>query len=149
MTDQPRRRRMSRHATLVLLTSLPGLAGCGGCGGRPAAPVAAPAAPEPTEEVEEEQVEPPPTGPEHLVGAPFVGWWHVAHPPVIVRRVIPRSAVASGGYVRSGTGVYRRTYYGGRSVFLGGSHPSGPGPAHASPISRGGFGSTGHGAVGG
>jgi hypothetical protein len=137
MADEPRRRRMSRHVSLVLLTSLPGLAGCGGCGGR-----------ESTEEVEEVTEVPPPDGQAHVIGSPFVAWWHATHPPVVVRRTVPRSALASGGYSRGGRRVYYRPYYGGRTGFLSGGS-SYHGPSHAAPVTRGGFGSTGHAAAGG
>src|SRR5687767_15630902 len=113
MADQPRRRRMSKSISLVLLTSLPGLAGCG----------------ERTVEVDEVTEEPAPSGPEHVIGAPFVAWWGATHPPVIVRKTVPRSAAAVGGYHRGG----RRVFFvpvGGRSGYVGGGHPSsGRGPA--------------------
>ena len=135
MADQPRRRRMSRSISLVLLTSLPGLAGCGGCGR------------EKTVEVDEVTEEPPPSGPEHVVGAPFVAWWAATHPPVVVRKTVPRSMASSGGYHRGRSRVFF-VPVGGRSSYVGGGHPA-PGPGHAAPVSRGGFGSSGHGAVGG
>ncbi|HJZ94417.1 MAG TPA: hypothetical protein VKE40_26370 [Gemmataceae bacterium] len=137
MADEPRRTRMSRHVSLVLLTSLPGLAACGGCDGR-----------EPTEEVEEVTEQPPPDGPAHVIGAPFVAWWQATHPPVVARRTVPRSALAAGGYSRGGSRVYYRPLYGGRSAFLSGGS-SYHGPANAAPVTRGGFGSTGHAAAGG
>src|SRR5262245_57585995 len=130
---EPRRRRMSRSISLVLLTSLPGLAGCGG---------------EKTVEVDEVTEEPPPSGPEQLVGGPFIGWWRATHPPVVVRKTVPKSTAASGGYH---SGRHRVVFVpvGGRSSYMGGSYSRGPGPAHSGPVSRGGFGNTGHGAVGG
>ena len=135
MADELRRRRMSRHITLVLLSSLPGLAGCGGCKGND------------TEEVEEvTEGEPPPSGPEQLIGGPFVIWWHGTHPTTIVRRTVPRSAVSSGTTTRTGSrSYYRPIYIGGRSGYVGGSSNAG----HSSGVSRGGFGSTGHSAAGG
>jgi hypothetical protein len=138
MAEEPRRRRMSRSISLVLLTSLPGLAGCGQRG-------------EPTEEVEEVTEEPPPSGPEQVIGAPFVAWWGATHPPIVVRKTVPRSVAASGGYSRGGSRVYYRpyyggSYYGGRSGYLGGGRPAGP--SHSAPVTRGGFGSTGHAAAG-
>jgi hypothetical protein len=54
----------------------------------------------------------------------------------------------SGGYSRSRTRVHY-VPVGGRSSFLSSRPSSGPGPGHSPNISRGGFGSTGHGAVGG
>lgn len=146
--EQPRRRRMSRHVSLVLLGSLPGLAGCGGHAHAPRA--------EEMEEVEDVEEQPPPDGPAHVLGGPFIAWWALTHPPIITHRMVPRSAVAGGGYTRTPTGGYRRHYYGGRSGFLfGGSSGYRPGPSigsssgHSSPVSRGGFGSTGHSSVGG
>ena len=151
MPEEPRRR-MSRHIRLVLLGGIPGLVGCAGCcgcagdQGRPA-----PAA-EPMEEVEEIDEDPPPAGSDHLIGAPFVAWWAVTHPPRVTHRMVPRSHIIAGGsgYTGTGSGVYRRHYHGGRSVFIygggGGSSVSrpGPSPGHSSPVTRGGFGSTGH-----
>jgi hypothetical protein len=92
--------------------------------------------------------QPPPSGPEHVIGAPFVAWWAATHPPIVVRRTVPRSVAAGGGYSRGGRRVYYRpfyggSYFGGRSGYLGG-RSSGP-----APVSRGGFGSTGHAAAGG
>jgi len=54
----------------------------------------------------------------------------------------------SGGYSRSRTRVH---YFpvGGRSSYLSSRSHSGPSPGHSPNVSRGGFGSTGHGAVGG
>ena len=133
MADEPRRR-MSRSISLVLLTSLPGLAGCGR---------------EETVEVEEHTTEPPPSGPEHVIGAPFVAWWGMTHPPIIVRKHVPRSAASSGGYRR---GRNRVVFFpvGGRSTYMGGRQPSsGPSHGRSAPVSRGGFGSTGRGGVGG
>ena len=138
MADTPRRRRMSRSVSLVLLGSLPGLASCDGCNYKS----------EPMEEVEEVTEEPPPEGPELLLGAPFIAWWQATHPPTVVRKMVPRSAVASGGYTRGRSHVYFLPI-GGRSSYLGSGYRSGPGPSHSPNISRGGFGSTGHGAVGG
>lgn len=135
MAEVPRRRRMSKSISLVLLTSLPGLAGCGGCGER-------------TVEVEEVTEEPPPSGPEQVIGAPFVAWWKMTHPPVVVRKRVPRSVASGGGY-RHGR---HRVFFipvGGRSSYMGGGGYSSPGPAHSGPVSRGGFGSSGRGAVGG
>lgn len=127
-----RRRRMSRHISLVLLGALPSLAGCGGCR-------------EPTQEVEEITEEPPPEGPEQVIGGPFVGWWHATHPPVVVRKTVPRSTASSGGYTRGRSRVYF-VPIGGRSSYMSGGSP----PPHSSgPVARGGFGSSGHGAVGG
>jgi hypothetical protein len=131
MADEVRRRRMSRDISLVLLTSLPGLAGCGG---------------ERADEMEEVEVEeevPPPTGPGHVIGWPYVGWWRITHPPVVVRRTVP---------ARTGnTSSSHRTYPRGRSGFLS-SYSSGSSsrPASSSPgVTRGGFGSTGHATAGG
>src|SRR5687768_13032602 len=131
MAEESRHRRMSRNVSLVLLTALPGLAGCGG---------------ERADEMEEVEVEeevPPPTGPAHVIGGPLVGWWGIAHPPVIVRRTVP---------ARTGTGSStHRSYPRGRSGFLS-SYSSGSAsrPASTSPGStRGGFGSTGHATAGG
>ena len=138
MADEPRRR-MSRSISLVLLAPLPGLAGCGGD---------EPRATQEMEVVEDKTVEPPPDGPEHLAGGPFVAWWGLAHPPTVVHRMVPRSTLASSGYTRTGSGIYHRSYYGGRSGFL--SSPSySPGPSHTGPVSRGGFGTTGHATAGG
>jgi hypothetical protein len=132
-------RRMTKHLSLVLLTSLPGLSGCGGS----AAPL------EKTEEIEEWVAEPPPEGPEHILGAPFVVWWDMSHPPTLIRRTVPVAAAAlAAGRSSYSRPYYSRPYYGGRSSFLGSgfagssSHPAPP--AHSSSISRGGFGSTGH-----
>jgi hypothetical protein len=135
MADKPRRRRMSRSISLVLLTSLPGLAGCGGCG-------------EKTVEVDEVTTEPPPSGPEHVIGAPFVAWWGATHPPVVVRKTVPQSVASGGGYHRGRSHVFFLPV-GGRSGYMGGHAGPGPGPSHAAPVSRGGFGSSGHGAGGG
>jgi hypothetical protein len=135
MADEPRRR-MSKSISLVLLTSLPGLAGCGGCGRDQV-------------EVEETTEEPPPEGPEQVIGAPFVAWWKATHPPVVVRKHVPRSVASSGGYRR---GRHRVIFVpvGGRSTYMGGRpSSSGPSPSRSAPVSRGGFGSTGRGAVGG
>jgi hypothetical protein len=137
MADEPRRRRMSRNISLVLLTSLPGLAGCGGCGR------------EEMVEVDEQTTEPAPSGPEHVIGAPFVAWWGATHPPIVVRKHVPRSMASSGGYRR---GRNRVVFFpvGGRSTYMGGGYaPSGPGHSRSAPVSRGGFGSSGRGAVGG
>src|SRR5262245_25042068 len=144
MAEEPRRRRMSKSISLVLLTSLPGLAACGGCGQHG----------DSMEEVEETTEQPPPGGPAHVIGAPFVAWWTATHPPIVVRKAVPRSVVRSGGYTSGGRrGCYRPDYggscFGGRSGYVSGGRPTGPGPAHSGPVSRGGFGSTGHGAVGG
>jgi hypothetical protein len=136
MADPERRRRMSRSISLVLLGSLPGLAWCAGCGRNR------------TEEVEEVTEEPPPSGPEHLAGGPFIAWWRATHPPIVVRKTLPRSTATSGGY----TSGRRRVSYvpiGGRSGYLSSRPSSGLGPGHSPNISRGGFGSSGHGAVGG
>lgn len=130
MADQPRRRRMSRDVTLVLLSSLPGLAGCGS-----------------REDGADEMVEvgevwedPAPDGPGHLIGGPFVVWWQAAHPPTLVRQMVPRSAAG-------GTSPYR-SYPRGRSGFL--SSPAGSSRPGGSPgVTRGGFGSAGHAAAGG
>lgn len=135
--DAESRRRMSRHIKLVLLGSLPTMLGCGGCGGETSEPK-----PDPMEEVEEIDEDIPPEEPAHFIGAPFFVWWTATHPPIVTRRLIPRAAVATGGYTRSSTGTYHRSYYGGRSSYLWGGSPSGP--AHSSGIARGGFGSTGH-----
>ena len=139
------RRRMSRHIRLVLIGGLPGLLGCAGCCG--CGGTTTPETPsEPMEEVEEVNEDPPPDGPEYLIGAPFVGWWQATHPPVVTYRIVPRSVVERSGYTRSSSGIYQRTYYGGRSGYLfGGSS----GPAHSGGAVRGGFGSTGHAASGG
>jgi uncharacterized membrane protein YgcG len=141
-----RRRRMSRHIRLVLLGGIPGLLGCAGCCGC-VGTKEEPAAQE-MEEVEEITEDPPPIGHDHLIGAPFIAWWAATHPPMIIHRFVPRTQVISGnsGYTRSSSGVYRRTYYGGRSTYLygGGSSSSRPGP-----VARGGFGGTGHASSGG
>jgi len=139
MPDEPRRR-MSRHIRLVLLGGVPGLlgcAGCCGCGGTTETTVAD----EPMEPVEERAEDPPPVGPAHLVGAPFIPWWAATHPPIITYRMVPRAAVLSGGYTRTSSGYYRRPSYmwGGRSGYLGSSRPGG-----SSGVVRGGFGSAGH-----
>ena len=158
---EERRRRMSRHIRLVLVGGLPGLFGCGGCGGTSTPPPAP--APEPMEEVEEIDEDPPPDGPAHLAGAPFIGWWVATHPPIVTYRMVPRAAVlGGGGYTRTPGGYYRRHYYGGRSAYLyGGSagvfgRPSGvrspssrPSSSRSSGVVRGGFGSSGHAAAGG
>lgn len=137
MADE-RRRRMSRHIRLVLLGGLPGLLGCGGCGGdtRPAGPPA-----DEVVEVEEVEEVPPPTGPAHLIGAPFVGWWAATRPPLITRRLVPRSAVNTGTGTRTG-GSYRRGFYGGRSGYLHRGGAVSPAP-RSSGVVRGGFGSSG------
>jgi hypothetical protein len=135
MAEEPRRRRMSRHVSLVLLTSLPGLAGCEGG--------------QQKEELKEVIIEPPPSGPEHVIGGPFVGWWQATHPPVIVAKTVQRSTAVGTGHTRRRSRVFF-VPIGGRSGYLsGGSSSPGRGPGHAAPITRGGFGSTGHGAVGG
>ena len=124
-------RRMSRHISLVLLSSLSGLAGCGG------------GQADEVEDVEFEEEEPAPDGPGHLIGGPFVGWWRIGHPPVIVRRAVPaRAATGSSSH---------RSYPRGRSGFLS-SYSSGTSsrPAGSSSgVTRGGFGSTGHATAGG
>jgi len=131
MAEEPRRRRMSRHVSLVLLTSLPGLAGCGE-----------------REELQEVKIEPPPSGPEQVIGGPFIGWWQATHPPVYVTKTVQRST-SGGGTSRSRSRVFF-VPIGGRSGFLSsGSSSPGPGSSHSAPVTRGGFGSTGHGAVGG
>jgi len=133
MADQPRRRRMSRDISLVLLTALPGLAGCGG---------------DPADDMEEVEVleeVAAPEGPGHLIGGPFVGWWGIAHPPVAVRRMVPRAA-AIGAVSR---GNPYRSYPRGRSGFLSSSPGSSSRPASSAGVTRGGFGSTGHAAAGG
>ncbi|HVK14189.1 MAG TPA: hypothetical protein VM597_35945 [Gemmataceae bacterium] len=129
MAETPRRR-MSRGVPLVLLSALPAL--LAGCGGESADDV---------EEVEEEV--PPPAGPAHLIGGPFVGWWGIAHPPVIVRRAVPGRTATT----RSGS---HRSYPRGRSGFLSSFSSGSSRPATASPgVTRGGFGSTGHATAGG
>lgn len=138
-------RRMTKHLSLVLLTTLPGLAGCGGCTGR-----------ERTQEIEEWVAEPPPEGPEHLVGAPFIVWWDGTHPPTLVKRIVPASVAAAQSTYGSHSSYYRpnyyRPYYGGRSSFLSSSLASGShssSSSHSSgSISHGGFGSSGHSAGG-
>jgi hypothetical protein len=136
MAEEPRRRRMSRSISLVLLTSLPGLAGCGGCGQR-------------TVEVDEVTEEAPPSGPEQVIGAPYVAWWKLTHPPVVVRKRVPRSMASGGGYHRGRSRVFFIPI-GGRSSYMGGAYaPGGTGRGHGAPVSRGGFGSTGRGAAGG
>jgi hypothetical protein len=99
------------------------------------------------QEVDEVTEEPPPEGPEHLIGGPFVGWWRATHPPVVVRKTVPRSTAASGGYTRGRSRVFFIPI-GGRSGFLSGASGGSAGRS-SSPAIRGGFGSTGHGAVGG
>jgi hypothetical protein len=145
---------MSRHIRLVLLGGVPGLIGCAGCCGCGGTTEQAAPAPEPMEEVEEIDEDPPPVGSDHLIGAPFIAWWAVTHPPIVTHRLVPRAQIASGsgGYTRTSSGIYRRTYYG-RSSYLFGGYGGGssyrPGPAHSSPVTRGGFGSTGHASSGG
>jgi hypothetical protein len=146
---EERHRRMSRHIRLVLLGGVPGLvgcAGCCGCGGTTTTTETTTAT-EPMEAVEEVAEDPPPDGPAHLVGAPFVGWWAATHPPIVTYRMLPRAAVLGGGYTRTGGGYYRRTYpYSGRSGYLS----SGPSrPTGSTGVVRGGFGSTGHAASAG
>jgi len=143
MSDHTRRR-MSRHIRLVLLGGVPGLLGCAGCCGCGGTTVAD----GPMDEVEEVTEEPPPDGPAHVIGAPFVAWWATTHPPVVTRRLVPRTAVLGGGYTRTGGGYYRRTsyYYGGRSGYLGTSSSR---PMGSTGAVRGGFGSTGHAASAG
>jgi len=139
MADGPRR--MSRHIRLVLLGSLPTLAGCGDAHPPPPPP-------EPMEEVEERDEDPPPDGPGHLAGCPFIAWWVATHPPIVTHRMVPRAAVLGGGYTRSSSGTYHRTFYGGRSGYLwGGSSMARP--SGGSGIVRGGFGGGGHVASGG
>ena len=157
MPAEPRRR-MSRHISLVLMGSLPGLAGCGGCGDSTSTAPATQPAPE-MEEVEEVTEDPPPEGSDHLIGAPFVAWWALTHPPIVTHRLVPRAQVIAGnsGYTRSSSGIYRRTYYGGRSTYIfgggfygGGGSYSRPAPGHSSSgVVRGGFGGSGHAASGG
>src|SRR5262245_20636794 len=102
------RRRMSRHARLVLLGGIPGLVGCAGCCGC-AGNDAKSAAPEAMEEVEEIEEDPPPEGHDHLIGAPFIAWWAATHPPIVTHRYVPRAQVAANnsGYTRTSSGVYR------------------------------------------
>lgn len=144
MPNEPRRR-MSRHIRLVLLGGLPGLlgcAGCCGCGGTTATQTAAGETMEPVEEVTED---PPPAGPAHLVGAPFIPWWAATHPPIITYRIVPRATVLGSGYTRTAGGYYRRSYpFAGRSAYLGSSRPGG-----SAGVVRGGFGGTGHAASAG
>jgi hypothetical protein len=138
------RRRMSRHIRLVLLGSLPTLAGCDSSTTAPAPPPP----PEPMEEVEEIDEDPPPDGPGHLAGGPFIAWWGLTHPPIVTHRMVPRAAVLGGGYTRSSSGVYHRTFYGGRSGYMwGGSSMARP--SGGSGVVRGGFGGSGHVASGG
>jgi hypothetical protein len=148
MLKEPRRR-MSRHARLVLLGGVPALFGCGGlcggCGGT--TPTETAATDESLEEVKEVTEDPPPAGPAHLTGAPFIAWWAATHPPIVTYRMVPRAAILSGGYTRTGGGFYRRTYsYTGRSGYLS----TGPSrPIGGVGVVHGGFGSTGHAASGG
>jgi hypothetical protein len=127
---ESRRRRMSRHISLVLLGALPAIAGCGGCRER-------------TKVVEEVTEVPPPQGPEQLIGGPFVGWWHATHPPIVVRKTV-RDSTATSGHPRRRGGIFFIPI-GGRSRYLSGGNP----PRSNAPVVRGGFGSSGHGAVGG
>jgi len=149
MFKEPRRR-MSRHVRLVLLGGVPALLGCGGlcggCGGTTTTDTTT--TDQPMEEVEEVTEVPPPNGPAHMTGAPFVAWWAATHPPVVTYRMVPRATILSGGYTRTSGGYYRRTgyYYGGRSGYLS----TGPSrPIGAVGVVHGGFGSTGHAAGGG
>jgi len=145
MADEPRRR-MSRHIRLVLLGCLPVGLGCSGCGGTSAPPTPAP---ETLEEVEEIDEDPPPGGAGHLFGAPFVGWWAVSHPPLVSYRLVPRTQIISGGYSRSSSGYYSRTYYGRSAWLSGGSSQPMRRPGGSSGIIRGGFGGFGHAASAG
>jgi hypothetical protein len=148
MFKEPRRR-MSRHARLVLLGGVPALLGCGGlcggCGGTTTTETAA--SDESMEPVEEMTEDPPPAGPAHMTGAPFIAWWAATHPPIVTYRMVPRAAIVGGGYARTGGGFYRRTYsYTGRSGYLS----TGPSrPIGAVGVVHGGFGGTGHAASGG
>ena len=145
MAESPRRR-MSRHIRLVLLGSLPTLAGCGDTTTTATAP--AEPQPEPMEEVEEIDEDPPPDGPGHLAGCPFIAWWGLTHPPIVTYRMVPRAALLAGGYTRSSSGTYHRTFYGGRSGYMwGGSSMARP--SGGSGVIRGGFGGSGHIASGG
>ncbi len=146
MAEEPHRR-MSSHIRLVLLGGVPGLlgcAGCCGCGGTTTTETTV--ADEPMEPVEELTEDPPPAGPAHLVGAPFIPWWTVTHPPIVTYRMVPRATILGGGYTRTSNGYYRRTSYmwGGRTGYLGSSRPAG-----SSGVVRGGFGGSGHAASGG
>ena len=146
-----RRRRMSRHINLVLLgggaavISCGVCCACGGLGGDTHTQTAA----EPLETVAEEEVIPPPEGSAHLLGAPFVGWWAMTHPPRVTLRAVPRSVATGGGYTRTTGGGYRRTFYGGRSGYLAGGGSIARPPSSSSGAVRGGFGSTGHASSGG
>lgn len=147
MADEPRRR-MSRHIRLVLLGGVPGLLGCAGCCGCGGTTTATTVTDESMEEVEEVTEVPPPDGPAHLMGAPFIAWWGATHRPIVTYRMVPRAAILGGGYTRTGGGYYRRTsyYYGGRSGYLGTGASR---PAASTGVVRGGFGSTGHAASAG
>jgi hypothetical protein len=134
---------MSRHIKLVLLGSLPAVLGCGGCGGSTS--TSTPPQTQEMEEVEEIDEQPPPDGTGHLMGAPFVGWWMMSHPPLISYRLVPRAQLIGGGYTRSSSGYYSRTYYG-RSSWI---HAGSSRPASSSSVVHGGFGSTGHAASAG
>ena len=131
---EPMRSRMSRRITLVLLTSLPGIAGCCCIGANQ----------EPMEEIDEVTETPPPKGPEHLIGGPFIGWWSLTHPTVVVRKTVPRSMATASTRSHGGTFIHTRPYYGGRSGFMSGGSSHG-----SSGITHGGFGSTGHASSGG
>lgn len=128
------RRRMTKHLSLVLLSSLSGVSGCG-CNGQPQ---------EKMEEVEEWVADPPPEGVEHVVGAPFLLWWEGEHPPTLVKRLVPATVASSTTRSTYSRPYYSRPYYGGRSSFLGSSFSGSSSGSHSSTISRGGFGSSGH-----
>jgi hypothetical protein len=146
----PHGRRLTKQITLVLITSLTGLSGCGGAARED----------EMVEEVVEEPAPPPDDPIEHVVGAPFVGWWVATHPPVVTRRLVPRTQAAasqtSSNRSHGRSAFFGRPFYssafGPRTSYSPVSRPGSYGSSgssfggHSSTggVSRGGFGSSGH-----